>query len=235
MKIKDYQQVHDHQVVISSSDALSRLQAIAFTMEKWTIWATLMININILLDQGMDNAKTSVNNTNATCMDGSVSGAGVYPATAYTTGSAEVVLIYLLRGLAPFHVFTSTMKAFGFFLQYPWMYYRQDVRDRLEAVGGVAPMWQYVLATPSLICNEKAGLAVFMIAYMLLSWCGIVIDEFFFSFHLLEILLLVPILRVVCDVVSQNIVQLLWTIGLGMVVTCVCHSPQRRRPTLVHF
>ena len=55
---------------------------------------------------------------------------------------------------------TSSLKALGFFMQYPILFYKNDVAQRRRTGHGA---WRYVLALPKLVLNDLSVQTIFMV------------------------------------------------------------------------
>ena len=80
-------------------------------------------------------------------------------------------------------------------MEYPLRYYFGEVSNqkREAALRKAAGTYKRVSdfprlrALPKLLFNEWAAQTIFMILYVVFSWCGLLLDTYYFAFHLLEL------------------------------------------------
>jgi hypothetical protein len=62
---------------------------------------------------------------------------------------------------------------------------------------------------------------VYYLAYIVFSWCGLLIDPLLFTYHLAELFIIIPAGKDLVDTVATNMHQLIITLGLGFVITYI--------------
>jgi hypothetical protein len=114
------------------------------------------------------------------------------------------------------HVVLSMIKFMFYFSQMPLVLAKRAYRDHDGAYIWIR-CFHAVVATFSVDGVES----IFMLLYLGASWAGLLVDVYFFAFHLLGFFFLTEIAKLLLAVVIGRLSQLIQTVFLGFVLTYI--------------